>query len=177
MEAISAAEMRGGDGVDRERQREGDADDGARQRPGHEVGDHHLGAHDGAVGALESVAGDDRRQDRLRGVVEHHLAHPEHEGGEVERRQDMTSRRRRRSSPPATSARIVLAETISRRRSSRSPSTPACRLNSSHGSRVASATPAIAIGSRVSSEANQGKARETSPSPRFELATAPHSRQ
>lgn len=55
--------------------------------------------------------------------------------------------------------------------------TPAGSENSSHGSRVASVTSAICIGSRVTAVASHGIATAESPSPKFETTDALHSFQ
>ena len=79
-----------------------------------------------------------------------------------------TSAMTRRAIAPISTARPASTSAMVRRRSSRSARAPAWRANSSHGSREATATPAIKEGDRVSVSASNGRATWKTPSARLE---------
>ena len=70
-------------------------------------------------------------------------------------------------SPVMTATRQTSIQPTRRRRSNRSVITPAGRLKNNHGILLATPTMAISSASRVTAEANQTRATDIRPSPRF----------
>src|ERR1039457_3514388 len=77
--------------------------------------------------------------------------------------------------PASRTARNASTRAIARRRSTRSMSTPAGKLNSKYGKVSAAVTPAMSRGSLVSVKASSGPAVSAVPSPAPDTALAHHS--
>jgi hypothetical protein len=104
-------------------------------------------------------------------------AHPANAANAISATTERLPDRLSRPSSSATTRWVRYPPTISLRRLNRSTRTPACRLVTSHGSWVAAATPAMAIGLRVSVVASQGNATMRMPSAAFDAVVALNSLQ